>query len=405
MDITLLFTILVGLVTLGGAAVAIGKFMSQNQRQLDLMRKELSDVKQQNQSIKTSLSQIPASSTDTYEEIVKISTAGAQAVRADVHSISIPASLEDPTHLRIIYSSDNKNAQIQGMEFPVTKSIAGWVYQYQQPHIKKDMASDERHFEGVDKATGNRTGTMLTLPLSAGGRCHGVIQFIRFSGESFEEEDIAIARRSLTNLPRKLIDLEETPGEDIPTIARGNLVKATILFSDIRAFSEIAKRTSQMVTVSLLNEYYSRTLPLALSRRGVLQEYVGDGLYLSFILDSPSASARAAISSALEMQKEFAGILQGWMDYGHPTSKLNVHCVGIATGYVYSGMMGYTRERHEKLVGNAVNFAAHLCEAVKELGGGILIDQETADLLRSDGYALKPHSFKRYTNENSYFVS
>ena len=311
----------------------------------------------------------------------------------------------DPSHLRIIHSSDNKSAQIQGMEFPVTKSIAGWVYQYQQPHIKKDVAVDERHFEGVDKATGSRTGTMLTLPLSYGGHCHGVIQFIRNAGTSFEEEDIAITSRYIPALTRKLIDLEETPGEDIPTIARGNLVKATIVFTDIRAFSEIGKRTSQMVTVSLLNEYYSRLLPLALSRRGVLQEYVGDGLYLSFVLDSPSASARAALSAATEMQKEFDGILQGWMDYGHPSSKQNVHCIGIATGYVYSGMMGYTKDRREKLVGNAVNFSAHLCEAVKEIGGGILIDQETADLLRADGYALKPYSFKRYTAESSYLVT
>ena len=82
MDIELIIAILVGLITLGGAAVAIGKFFSQNQQQLDLLRGELSAVKDQNQSIKASLSQFPtSSSTDTYEEIVNISADAAKAVR------------------------------------------------------------------------------------------------------------------------------------------------------------------------------------------------------------------------------------------------------------------------------------------------------------------------------------
>jgi class 3 adenylate cyclase len=405
MDLQLIIGLLIGVLSLAGVTVAIARYFTKNQQQLDMLRGEIQTLQDQNKSIRATVTQLPSTtSVNAYQDLTGASEEAAKAVKADMHSISVPASLEAPSHLRIIHSTDTKSAQIQGMEFPITKSIAGWAFQYQQPHIKNDVYTDDRHFDGVDKAIGSRTGAMLTLPLISGGRCHGVIQFIKQAGGAFNEDDISIVSRYVPAITRKVIDLEESPREDIPTIARGNIIKASILFSDIRAFSDIAKRTSHMVTVSLLNEYYSRLLPIALSRRGSLQEYVGDGLYISFMLDSPAASARVALLSAFEMQKEFDNILNGWRDYGHPTSSVNAHCIGIATGSIYSGLMGYQKERRDKLVGPTVNLAAHICEAAKSLGGGVLIDQETYNLVSVDGYDMRPVNIKHDEKDKCYQV-
>jgi class 3 adenylate cyclase len=89
------------------------------------------------------------------------------------------------------------------------------------------------------------------------------------------------------------------------------------------------------------------------------------------------------------MQRVFNDILQGWQKI-HPTSPKNAHCIGVATGSAYSGLMGHQKERREKLVGPVVNLAAHLCEQANEIGGGILVDQETMALVSAEEYPSKP---------------
>jgi class 3 adenylate cyclase len=315
-------------------------------------------------------------------------------VKAAIHSIAVPVPPDAPTDLRFILSSDPQAARIVGREFPITKGIAGWVYKNQQPYFQNEAEADPRHFKMIDQAAGTHTGegAILTIPLATSGRCYGIIQFMKSKGERFGEDDVAIASRWAPSLTRLLIELRESPKEDIPSIARGNVITASILFSDIRAFSAIASKIRLEATVALLNEYYSRTLPFAIERGGQLREYVGDGLFICFSLDSPTASARAAVISALEMQEEYEKTLYSWRQYNHPVSSINTHSIGIATGPVYSGLVGHVKERREKLVGSALNLAAHLCEAGNDIGGGILICQETAELLDNDLIVMKPMS-------------
>ena len=132
MDIQLLIGILVGIVSLVGAAVAIARYFTKTQLQFEALRKEILSLREQNKSIRATVTQYPSpASTNAYQDLTIASDEAAKAVKADIHSISVPASHEEPpTHLKIIHSTDNKSAQIQGMEFPITKSIAGWVFQY-----------------------------------------------------------------------------------------------------------------------------------------------------------------------------------------------------------------------------------------------------------------------------------
>lgn len=391
MNPQLLIGILVGLVSLVTAAVALARFFTKNQRQFDWLRKELQSLREQNTAIRASVTQYPSiSSTSAFQDLTQVMGEAAKALGAEVYSVSVPVSLDAPTHLKIIYSSDTKSTQLQTIEIPIKGSNAGWVFDNQQHYVMNDASTDNRHYNGVDKAIGTPTKAMLTFPLTARGKCHGVVQFLKYQSGIFEEErDIPVTLRFIPTITQKVIELEESPREDIPTIARGDTVKTAVLFTDIRAFSEIASKISLNITVSLLNEYYSSLLPLVLSRRGILQEYIGDGLYVSFTLDSPGASARAAVSCALEMQHVFNDIFQGWQKI-HPTSSQNAHCIGIATGSVYSGFIGHPKERREKLVGPVVNLAAHLCEQASAIGGGVLVDQETMALVNTEGHSSKP---------------
>ncbi len=397
MDPQILIGITVGIITILGAVVAVARFFAKNQQQLDLLKQEIRSLYDQNTSIKTSANLYTSEvSSGAFRGMTDVSGEAAKAVKADVHSISVPASPESPTHLRIIYSTDVQRSQIQGMEYPIEESNAGWVFTHQQPYRRVGPQSDKPHYKLVDEAAGTRTGEgfMMTLPLVAGNRCYGVIQFFRQT-KPFDDEDQSTAFRYVPSITKRVIDIQESPREDIPTVAHGHSVRGSVLFTDIQNFSEIAKNTNIAVTVTLLNEYYGRLLPFALEKRGILQEYVGDGLYISFVLDSPNASARAALEVALEMQAEFDKMLQKWRKFQLPVSSKNTHCIGIASGPIYQGLMGYEKERREKLVGSAINLASHLCEAGIDFEGGVLIDRETYNLVKTENFDVKSIEPKR----------
>jgi len=393
MDLQTFLAILGGIVSLGAVVVAVARYFVRNQRQLDALRQEIKTLQEQSRGFRKAMRAYPErASTDTFDRLVTVSAETANSVRADIHSISVPVPLHTPTDLRIIHSTDTEAAKVLGREFPITEGIAGWVFKTQKPYFQNEARADPRHFGLVDQAARTRTGegAILTIPLVAGGRCHGVIQLMKPKGGAFSEDDVVAASRFAPTLTRLLIELEESPTEDIPSIAHGNVIATSILFSDIRAFSEIASKIRLQTSVELLNEYYSRLLSFALTKGGKLQEYVGDGLFISFSLDRPATSARAAVLTAVEMQGEFDEILYSWRQYNHPVSPRNTHSIGIATGLVHAGSVGHKKERREKLVGPSVNLAAHLCQAANELAGGVLICRETAELIRPDSFEVKP---------------
>jgi class 3 adenylate cyclase len=295
--------------------------------------------------------------------------------------------------LRIILSTDAEPEKVVGREIPLTKGIGGWVFQRKQPSFKNPADVDPHHFDLVDKAAGTNTGggAILTIPLIAGNTCEGVIQFMKTKGGRFEESDIQVATRLAPSITRLVVQLQDSVNADIPSVAYGDMRRSTILFADITGYSEIAAKLRLHDTVGLLNEYYSRLVPFAIGRDGKLEEYLGDGLYVSFSQEAAGQAARLAVTTAFEMHAEYQKILHGWKEYQHPVSDRNTHRIGIASGTVYTGLVGHPDQRRSKLIGAPVDLAAHLCEDVKAFGGGIAICPQTKELIGDEWSDLKRH--------------
>jgi class 3 adenylate cyclase len=382
-------------VALGGTAVALAKYFAKQDRTLALLRDEIRDLKGRTKILSTTLTVSSGNGTKaTFEQLMAVSGDASKAVGAAFHSISVPVPLASPTDLKIILSTDPQAEKVLGREFPINKGLSGWVYQRKQPSFKNPGQVDQRHFELVDKAAGTKTGdgAILTMPLVHGGVCRGVIQFMKPAPGMFDETDVAVASRLLPSIARVLVDLEDSPRVDIPSIAHGDARTTTIVFSDIAGFSAIADKIRLEDSVAMLNEYYSRLLPHATGQGGKLEEYVGDGMYLSFSRDSSARSAQAAVTAAFAMHEEYRSILEGWKSYQHPVSDRNSHCIGVATGIVYSGLLGHPGERRTKLVGAAVNRAAHLCAAGKAVANSLLICPRTRDLLDTGPFEFEETS-------------
>jgi class 3 adenylate cyclase len=397
MDWESVFKIVAVVGGLAGTAVAVAKYFAGQQKTLTSLRDEIRDLKAQTRVLKQPLlDTVSAPATGLYQRLLEASTEAEKAVAADMHSISSPVPSQQPTHLRIILSTDPESDKVLGREFPVTKGIAGWVFQRQQPSFKNPAETDPHYFDLVDKAARTQTGSgaILTLPLMTGKSCCGVIQFMKTKGGRFEESDVQIASRLTPAISRLLGEIQDSSTADVPVVAYGDTRLATILFADITQFSNVTRSLRLLDSVAMLNEYYNRLLDFPLKRGGKLEEYLGDGFYISFIEDISGQAARAAVSSALEMQMEYEKLLRAWKDYQHPVSDSNTHRIGIATGEVYTGNVGHPDDRRHKLIGTTVDLASHLCEDLKTVGGGVALCPRTKSFIdESEFPSLRKHGF------------
>ena len=179
--------------------------------------------------------------------------------------------------------------------------------------------------------------------------------------------------------------LRETFGRYVPERVagailanRGNLEPqqrvATILFTDIEDFTQIAERLRPERLVGLLNEYFSLLVGVVERHGGLVTQLQGDALLVAFNvpLDDP-AHAVNAVRAALEIERTI----------NHRTFGEQVRFttrVGINTGRVIAGPVGAEHRLIYTVHGDAVNLAARLEAHNKEHGTHILVSESTRRL-------------------------
>lgn len=149
---------------------------------------------------------------------------------------------------------------------------------------------------------------------------------------------------------------------------------ATVLFTDIQAFTTIVERLSPERCVEMLNEYFPTVIAPISERGGVVTQFQGDAMLVTFNMPlADPLHADKALQAAAEIQellrgREFAGVPL-------PTR------IGINSGEVVAGNVGSGDRYHYTIHGDAVNIAARLEQLNKELGTRILISANTVALL------------------------
>lgn len=72
------------------------------------------------------------------------------------------------------------------------EGVAGTVLDTCEPMIINDVASDPRHLQAVDEATGFVTRSILGVPVRCKERSLGVLEVLNKRGGGFEDEDIKL---------------------------------------------------------------------------------------------------------------------------------------------------------------------------------------------------------------------
>jgi class 3 adenylate cyclase len=365
------------ILSIGGTTYGAVRFVLSERAKQSSLATKIIQLQQQLDLVSTTLRE----GVNRYQSLRELSSSAQTAIGADLHSISIPVPRNNPTHFKIIVSTDREAEKIIGKEFPITKGLAGRVYANRRPEYVNKAIDDPKHYKVVDQAAGTDTGegAILTYPLVRDGSCSGVIQFMKARGFAFHDEDVTIVGRFADRITSELANLEQSDTND-PRFGSAPGIFTSVMFSDINDYSVITKQMSLYQAVNLLDEYYRRMLNVALSNDAAFEEYLGDGVYLSFYGRTKNESVLSAMSCARAMQREYETLQSEWIAFDYPITGDNFHNIGIASGTVFEGTIGHLQHRKRKLIGPAVDRAAHLVELAKNFGGCILVDKITHDL-------------------------
>jgi adenylate cyclase len=166
--------------------------------------------------------------------------------------------------------------------------------------------------------------------------------------------------------------------------------EVTVLFADIRNFTQISEQLSPEATVTMLNNYLAVVIDAVVKNRGIINKFAGDNIMAVWNAPQPqSAHAEMAVKAGWEAQQKVAALQQS------DNQLLPVQFgIGVNTGRALAGSVGSAGRAEYTVIGDAVNVASRICSATP--GGEVWIGAETyrQAMKYVDVEELEPQTFK-----------
>ena len=194
-------------------------------------------------------------------------------------------------------------------------------------------------------------------------------------------EDITTERRLRSTMARYMTkEVADKLLEDGEEALGGSVQRSTVLFSDIRAFTNFSERNGAQETVSMLNDYFGIMVDLIMSHHGILDKYIGDAIMAVYGAPfSTPQDADNALRTAIEMQLALDRFNADRARMGKEAISIGI---GLNTDEVVSGNIGSAKRMDYTVIGDGVNLAARLETATKTYGTRLLISEFTANDLQ-----------------------
>jgi PAS domain S-box-containing protein len=162
--------------------------------------------------------------------------------------------------------------------------------------------------------------------------------------------------------------------DDSENIKRGEQLEVALLFCDIRRFTTIAEKLSPDQVVHFLNQYYSRMTEVIKAHNGVINQFVGDEIFVSFgaptPIDQPELSSVRCAQEMVNKLKEINEVL------ADTVNEEIVIGIGINYGPIIAGNLGSDDRLSYSITGDAVNTAKRIESLTKNLPNAVLISQK-----------------------------
>lgn len=188
-----------------------------------------------------------------------------------------------------------------------------------------------------------------------------------------------LGARMRKHLPAAMVS-RLSGGDDVPRFA-GEMREVTALFTDIAGFSSMTRRVAPEDLIALLDQYMTQVTELVERHGGMVDKIVGDAVHALFNApETLEGHVDHALACAIDIQTATEALRAGDLfrsaSFGHTR-------IGIETGMAILGDVGHGTRFDYTAHGDAVNMAARLQEANKELGSRILIGPRASELATS----------------------
>jgi adenylate cyclase len=182
-----------------------------------------------------------------------------------------------------------------------------------------------------------------------------------------------IANLFATYVPPDLVD-EMVKDPDSYSMKAANK-ELTVMFCDMRGFTNLSESMEPTALQSLLNDVFSRLTEVIQANRGTTDKYMGDCVmaFWGAPIDTPN-HAQLAVKAALEMSAAVSKINEEHRARGLPVIGVGI---GLNTGTMCVGNMGSAIRRSYTVIGDAVNLGSRLEGLSKTYGVEIVASEAT----------------------------
>lgn len=161
-------------------------------------------------------------------------------------------------------------------------------------------------------------------------------------------------------------------------LIRNERKRISVLFADIRNFTNIAETLPAEKVVAILNLFFSKMTNIILKNNGILDKIVGDQIMATFgSFTTDKDAAFHAVQTAIEMQAAVKKIMETRKSENLTTFGIGI---GINTGTAIVGNVGSDNRMDYTVIGTTVNKAAKLQQ--KAGAGEIIIGLETYNIVK-----------------------
>ncbi|WP_426122746.1 CHASE2 domain-containing protein [Pararhizobium sp. PWRC1-1] len=154
----------------------------------------------------------------------------------------------------------------------------------------------------------------------------------------------------------------------------------TVMFVDVRNFTEISERLTPAAVVGFLNTFLDALSRHVIANEGTLDKFIGDSIMAFW--NAPvdvNDHASKAVHAALAMRQTLAR-LNAEDAFGFGGGQTVGIGIGVHTGLACVGNMGAETHFNYSAVGDTVNIAARIETACKDVCFDILVSENTASL-------------------------
>lgn len=156
-----------------------------------------------------------------------------------------------------------------------------------------------------------------------------------------------------------------------PDYLQGQEREVAILFADLRGFTTLAENKLPYDVVFILNRYFTAMGTAIEAAGGRVDKFIGDGVMAVFgVQRGAEDGSRRAIDAARRMAEHLAEINSS---LAHDLDQPLRIGIGIHSGPVIVGEMGYGAATSVTAIGDAVNTASRLEAMTKEFGAQLIV--------------------------------